>query len=219
MAAEVTSSKISIVLIDDHQVFREGLRAVLVAQPDLTVVGEAGDGASAYALVEANAPDVALVDIALPGVHGIAVAREFKRRAPRCRVLILTAGGMPDSVEEASAAGVAGYALKTQSAESIVDAIRVIARGETYWPAELGDRNGGGGARSGSASLETLSRREREIFDLIVIGHSNESISKTLHISVKTVETHRASINRKLGVHSTAELVRFAATHRLLTTA
>jgi DNA-binding NarL/FixJ family response regulator len=217
MPTETTSTKISIVLIDDHQVFRQGLRAVLAAQPDLTVIGEAGDGASAYALVEANPPDVALVDISLPGVHGIVVARELKRRAPRCRVLILTAGGMPDSVEEASAAGVAGYALKTQSAESIVDAIRVVARGEVYWAPELGDR-GHAAPRGGSASLDALSRREREIFDLIVIGNSNEAMSQSLHISVKTVETHRASINRKLGVHSTAELVRFAATNRLLTT-
>lgn len=209
---------IRVLLIDDHQIFREGLRAMLAMEAGIAVSGEAKDGATAYALLDAASPDVALVDLALPGVHGIAVARELKRRAPRCKVLILTAGELPDGAGEAFAAGVAGYVLKTESASTIVGAIRQVAKGESYWANEQPQAKEGVD-REHYTLLEGLSRREREIFDLIVIGHSNDSICNTLRISVKTVETHRSSINRKLGVHSTAEVVRFAAKRGLLTSA
>jgi len=202
---------IRLVLVDDHRLFREGLRAVISRESDLVLAGEAGDGASAFALLESTPADVVLVDVGLPDMPGIDVARELKRRGAACRVLILTAGNTVDGAKEAHAAGACGYILKTEPASTVVQAVRTIAKGDSYWPTVAP-----GGTPAASATLTSLSRREREIFELIIVGHSNESIRQRLHISVKTVETHRTSINRKLNVHSTAELVRFAATRGLL---
>jgi DNA-binding NarL/FixJ family response regulator len=210
--------RLRLALIDDHHLFREALRSLLMTQPDLDVVGEAAEAQEAYASAEAWQADVHVVDLALPGVSGTAVVRELGRRFPSSRALILTAHRADDYVEEAFAAGARGYALKEQKAGALFEAIRAVARGELYVapslsrpPADEGRRR-----RGSATSLQDLSPREREIFDLVVAGLSNQYVAKELHISVKTVETHRAKINRKLRVHSTADLVRFAATRGLL---
>jgi two-component system nitrate/nitrite response regulator NarL len=198
-----------LVLIDDHLLFREGLRGLISTEPDLAVVAEGADAREVYPLIDAEAPDIAIVDISLRGSSGIAATQEIVRRRPDCKVLILTMHANEDYAAQAFAAGASGYALKDQGMSELLEAIRVVARGGRYVAPSLPAR-----VLEGERTvhpLGALSPREREVFDLIVQRQSNRDISNYLCISIKTVETHRASINRKLGAHSTADLVRLAA--------
>jgi two-component system response regulator NreC len=209
-------------LVDDHQLFRQGLRTILAKEGDLTVVGEASDAREAYQLVVDAHPDVVVLDVSLPGVNGIAATRELVRREPHAHVLMLSMHSSEDYVAQALAAGATGYALKDQSAGEVVDAIRAVARGQAYLSPKISRfvvedylrLRRGDTARTGP--LAALSVREQEIFDLLVRGFSNDGIAGQLCISVKTVETHRAHILHKLHLHSIAELVRFAARHNLV---
>jgi len=214
--------KVRLVLIDDHTLFREGLHAILEREPDLEIVGEASDARSAYQLVEQVNPDVALVDIALPGVNGIAVTREL-RRTSTCKVLVLSMHASEDFVSQAFAAGASGYAVKDQKAHEMVDAIRAVGSGRSYLCPRISRivledsqrlRRGEPLQKDGPCMM--LSPREREVFDLLVRGFSNPRVAGELCISVKTVETHRAHILKKLRLHSMVELVRFAARHELI---
>lgn len=211
-------SVIRLLLVDDHRLFCDGLRAILSSYPDLEVVGEASDYRSAIELIEKVEFDLIVLDITLPGSNGLALLRELKRRQVRQPALILTMHQHSDMVADAFAAGAVGYALKHQSEVELVEAVRSTARRVTYLAPQLSrellpDANGGA-APPGVLSL--LSSREREIFDLIVRGHSNADIAHQLFISVKTVETHRTRIMRKLDVHNVGELIRLAARHGFL---
>lgn len=217
-------SAITVLLVDDHHLFREGLRAVLADAEDIVVCGEASTGREAFAMVDQLKPDVVTVDVTLPDGDGILATREILRRQPATRVLMLTMHGNHYYVSQALSAGAKGYALKEQRPTEILEALRAVARGETYvapqLPQELavptpGSRKGGNGATN---PLDTLSPRERDIFDLIVRGYTNTAMAETLQLSVKTIETHRAHINKKLRVHSTGELIRLAALHGLVAT-
>lgn len=217
--------KLTVLLVDDHHLFRQGLRAVLESTSDVTVCGEASTGREAFEMLDTLNPDVVTVDVTLPDGDGIAAAREILKRRPECRVLMLTMHGNHFYVSQALAAGAKGYALKEQLPNDIVDAVRAVARGETYVAPQLPQDLGipaSPGTRTPSASasltnpLNSLSPRERDIFDLIVRGHTNTAMADTLKLSVKTIETHRAHINKKLRVHSTGELIRLAALHGLV---
>ena len=207
---------IRIVLVDDHQLFRAGLRSLLAAEPAFSVVAEAGDAREAYLQIEAVEHDLVVVDVTLPGSNGIALIRELKRRLQRRPVLVLTMHQHADFVADAFAAGANGYALKLQSESEIFEAIRVTAGGGRYVAPALVDLVRSSEASPQRSVLGHLSAREREIFDLVVRGYSNAAISEELSISVKTVETHRANINRKLAVHSSTQLLRFAALRGLV---
>jgi DNA-binding NarL/FixJ family response regulator len=179
-----------IALVDDHQIFREGLRAILRGHPDLTVVAECGDARELYPLLEVAAPHVAVVDLTLRGSSGIAATEEILRRSPQCRVLVLTMHNGEEHVARAFRAGATGYAVKEQSAAEVVEAIRTVAAGRRYLapsisPAAVGTTSAGTG-------VDALTSREREIFDLILQARSN------------------------LGAHSTADLVRLAARLNIL---
>jgi len=210
------------VLIDDHRLFRDGLRAILTSYPDLQVAGEASDGRAALELIGSLSFDLIVLDITLPGSNGLAVLRELKRRGIDKPVLVLTMHQHADMVADAFAAGAVGYALKHQSESEIVDAVRTVARRVTYLAPQLSadllpdarnDRPAGAATRG---VLALLSSREREIFDLIVRGFTNVAIAKQLFISVKIVETHCTRIMRKLDVHNVGELIRLAARHGFL---
>ncbi len=205
------------VVVDDHEILRDGLRALLNGHGDVDIVGEAADARQAVKVVTEAQPDVVLLDVGLPVSNGISVAPEIMRAAPNTHILVLTMHAIHEYVLQAFAAGVHGYALKDQPADEVLEAIRTIAGGGRYLapslPRALLDVRRGGAP---TGALEGLSPREREIFDLAVRGFSNQGIADNLTISVKTVETHRAHINRKLGVHSAAELIRFAARHGLV---
>jgi two-component system response regulator NreC len=212
-----------VALVDDHQMFRDGLRAILGRERDLEVVGEAESARQAYQLLEETAPELVLVDVSLPGSSGITLTREIKRRQPRCKVLILTVHAEAEYVSLALAAGASGYALKNQSARELIEAIRTVAAEGTYLCPRISGFvvDNANRLRRGepppSGPCDALSTREREVFELLVRGYTNERIATELCISVKTVETHRAHILKKLQVHSMVDLVRFAARHSLLT--
>jgi DNA-binding NarL/FixJ family response regulator len=207
-------------LVDDHVVFREGLRGLLARDPRLEVVAEAGTAREGYAALEATKPDVVLVDVSLPGTSGIAATREMIRRQTTCRVLMLSAHHEGSFVAQSLGAGALGYVTKAQPIEEIMRAIFRVARGERYLPpgfdTEIVQQARAYRRTGGTGPLGVLSVREREIFDLVVAGHSNQDMARELCISIKTVDTHRARINRKLGLHSTADVIRFAALNGLI---
>ncbi|TMB27650.1 MAG: response regulator transcription factor [Deltaproteobacteria bacterium] len=208
---------VKLVLVDDHALFREGLRALISTQPDLRIVGEASAAPEAHPILEQTQPDVLLLDIVLPRVSGISVAREVLRRHPRQRILMLTMLTDDEHVAQALAAGVTGYSSKYVCAKELFSAIRMVARGETYLAPGISrdvptdylrkqDEK-----RLPDTPLLSLTAREREIFELVVNGLSTTKIAAQLSISARTVETHRGRIIRKLGVHSATDLVRLAA--------
>ena len=216
------NADLRLVLIDDHKVFREALRALLGTYPGIAVVGEADDARTGYPVVEQTRPDVVVLDIMLPGIDGVAAAREILRRVPETKVLVLSASAHMDRVREALSSGISGYAGKDQSADELVAAVRRVAEGGRYlaprFEAQITDVVPGAKGNGKTEPLQLLSPREREIFDLIIRGFSNEAIARELSISAKTVETHRAHINKKLRVHSTGELIRLAALYGLVAT-
>jgi DNA-binding NarL/FixJ family response regulator len=207
---------IRIVLVDDHQLFRAGLRSLLAVEPTFEVVAEAGDAREACQRVETVEHDLVIVDVTLPGSNGIALIRELKRRQKRRPILVLTMHQHADFVVDAFAAGANGYALKLQSEAEIFEAIRVAAGGGRYVAPAVAALVRGSDVVPQRSLLSSLSAREREIFDLLVRGYTNAEVAKQLFISVKTVETHRTRILRKLDVHNIGDLVRLAARHGLI---
>jgi DNA-binding NarL/FixJ family response regulator len=208
--------KTTIAMVDDHPLFRQGLRALLEQEPDPCVVGEADDARRAYSIVEAKQPDVIVLDISLPGVDGVVATRELQRRAPGSKILILTMHEEPALASRALAAGAVGYAVKSEPPASVLRAVRSTSRGERFVTDNLSGASVTDDETGANALLSALSQREREVFHLLVRGFSNHRVAKELCISVKTVETHRTHIHHKLGVHSVAELLRLAARHGLL---
>ena len=209
----------TVALIDDHPVYREGLRAVLASQNDMRVVAEAADAQEGYAAVEAARPDLVLIDVALPGPDGISAARELIRRDPARRLLMVSMRVEEHVVADAMAAGALGYAGKDQPVLELLHAVRTVAEGRTYLPPRFSQQQIEARLRRGrNGPLGILSAREREVFDLLVQGLTNEEVSGQLGISRRTVETHRGRILRKLRVHSAVELIRLAAKHGLLGT-
>lgn len=214
-----------VVLVDDHTAFRESFKIALWHQASISVVGEAAGARQVYPLVEAEKPDLVVADLMLKDTDGVSVARELNRRGVSSRIMILTMHGNPMFVRDAFDAGVVAYAIKEQPLAEIIAAMRMAAAGERYLAPSLGQiplPRARGGAPAATepgdlAGIEQLSRREREIFGRIIQGLSSRDIAQSLCISLKTVETHRSHINRKLGVHSPAELIRLAALKGLLT--
>ena len=207
----------TVALVDDHGLFREGLRNVL-ASTEFEVVSEAADGVGAQMIASTVQPSIMTIDVSLGSIDGITVARAVMDLSPKTRVLMLTMHTGEFFVSRALGAGVRGYATKIQPTSEIMAALRMVARGEIYVPPQYvhlvtGSRSK---ERGGAPPLELLSAREREVFSLIIQGASNVAIATSLSISVKTVETHRIHINKKLLVHSTGELMRLAAVYGLL---
>jgi two-component system response regulator NreC len=209
----------NIILLDDHRAFRDTFRIAVWQEAAISVAGEASTAREGIPMVEANRPDLLVADLMLSDTDGISLVRELRRRGDSTKVMLLTAHGNGLFVRDAFDAGVTAYALKEQSLSEIVEAMKKAAAGERYVAPQLGAvpsaGRSGGGDHSG---LDQLSRREREIFGRIIQGLSSRDIAQTLCISLKTVETHRSHINRKLGVHSPAELIRLAALKGLLAT-
>jgi len=199
-------------LIDDHPLFREGLAGAIQAEPDLEVVGQAGSLDELRALAPQAEPDVAIVDLLMPSVSGIGVTRELYDLLPRCRVLGLSAVVDAAAIAEMLRAGASGFALKTQPAPDILDAVRRTAAGDSYLPPSVSreavDAELAGGA---PPSLAQLTKREREIFELMIRGYSNPQIASQLFISLRTVETHRHRIVKKVCARSIVEMQRLAA--------
>ncbi len=207
-------SAITVLLADDHHVVREGLRALLEDTEDIQVVGEAGDGLETLRLAEGLRPHVLVVDLMMPGLGGLEITRQVRRRVPETRIVILSMYAEEGYVLQALRSGAAGYVLKGASARDLLHGVREAAAGRRYLSPPLSDR-----AvevyleRSREAAgdpWETLTGREREIFALAAQGWTNPAIAEKLSISARTVESHRASLMRKLGLRGQADLIRLA---------
>src|SRR5688500_11626862 len=208
---------IRIALADDHNVVRQGLRALLEGVKDFRVVGEARDGKEMVELVTRERPDVALVDVAMPSLNGVEAARRIVRDMPQVKVLVLSMYTGEEYVREALAAGASGYLVKDSAADELTEAIRIVARGERYLSpaiAHLAGKTSSGG----QSPLDRLTTREREVLQLIAEGNSNKEIAARLALSVKTIEAHRTNLMAKLDIHDTASLTRFAIARGLVST-
>ncbi len=201
-----------IFLVEDHPLFRMGVRQSLAAYAEFTVVGEAGNARDAFAAIDTQPPDIVVMDVSLPGMDGVIATREIRRRAPRTRVLLLSVHDQISDVLEALDAGASGYALKTEGTEALVAALRAIVRNDRYVAPTLAPLLGSYESRRKRPidALSILSLREREVFRLAADCLLTREIARELCISRKTVDTHLYRIHRKLGLRTSAELVRLA---------
>lgn len=213
-------NKIRVVVADDHAVLRAGLRLLINTQPDLEVVGEAGDHRQALELSRNLRPNVLTLDMSMPAGNGIQVIQTLARELPEIRVLVLTMHDDPAYFRMALASGAVGYVCKTAADSELLTAIRSVAQGKVYTQLELSADNSAGWATvmggSGRSPLEQLSEREQEVLQLLAQGFTNQAIADRLHLSVKTVESYRARLLTKLRMKSRAELTQFALESGLL---
>ncbi|MET0645951.1 MAG: response regulator transcription factor [Pyrinomonadaceae bacterium] len=204
----------TILLADDHRIVRQGLRALLAGEADFEVVGEADDGREALDLVKRLSPDVLVLDLMMPGLNGLEVARQLPRQSPGVRVVVLSMHDDEGFVLEALANGVSGYVLKDSNSSDLVHAVREVAAGRRYLSPPLSDRAIEAyqeRAKVGTLDKhETLTAREREVLQLSSEGHTNSEIAARLGISTRTAETHRSHVMHKLGLHTQSELIRYA---------
>jgi DNA-binding NarL/FixJ family response regulator len=216
-----------VLLADDHTLVRAGIRVLLTALPEVDSVVEAGDGQQALALLLATRPDVALIDIGMPGLNGLELAARVAREAPETRLVILSMHGTPAHVAQALRTGVVGYVLKDAAADELPVLLRAVMRGETYLSPAISkhvvngflgrttgseaEKGGDGGAPPAALTgPDGLTPRQREILQLVAEGQSTKDVAQLLDLSVKTVETHRGQIMERLGIHDLAGLVRYA---------
>jgi len=200
--------EISVVLADDHRILREGLLAMLAAEEGLCIVAQAADGVEALEQIREHTPRVAVLDYAMPGLDGIAVIEELRRQPLETAVVLLTMHKERSLARRALEAGADSVVLKDDAFADLARAIRVVAEGGSFLSPGF---EAAGAPQQRPARLDhDLSRREREVLAWIARGHSNREVARELCISVKTVETHRSNIMRKLDVHTTAELTRYA---------
>jgi two-component system, NarL family, response regulator NreC len=208
-----SSEKVTVVLADDHAVVRSALRLMLEREPDIEVVAEAGDSESATRYVNGHRPRVLILDINMPGGSGLAVIPTIREQSPETEIVVLTMQDETAFAREALQAGVLGYILKEAASEELVKAVRMAAEGRTYLQPELGARLA---AEPDTAMPDDLSERELEVLRLIALGHTNNEIAEQLYLSVRTVESHRAHIQQKLGMTTRSELVRYAIDRGLI---
>jgi DNA-binding NarL/FixJ family response regulator len=208
-----------ILLADDHSLVRAGIRALLQALPGVEVVGETGDGVAALDSVRRNPPDAILLDITLPGLNGLEVAARIERLDVPTRVLMLSMHASPEYAARAFAAGAAGYLNKDSAFDELAAALDAIFAGRRYLcraiDADQVDEYSRR-ATPGESEIEMLTPRQRQILQMMTEGHGTRAIAERLSLSVKTVETHRAQIMQRLGIHDLPGLVRYAIRHGLL---
>lgn len=208
--------RISVLLVEDHQIVREGLRMILETENDIEVIGEATNGRQAVALVKKLSPDVVVMDIAMPQLNGIEATRQIKEDFPGTHVIILSAHGDDAYIEKATSIGAAGFLLKQTSAHVLSTAIRTVEKGDTYFSPYIAkklrhlrnislNRNG-----KTKAATTSLTPRETEVLQLIAEGAANKQIAAELGISIKTVEKHRSNVMKKTDIRDTAGLTRYA---------
>jgi two-component system, NarL family, response regulator NreC len=209
-----------ILLVEDHSLVRSGIRALLESNPDVKVVGEAGDGREAVELCKTLQPEVVLMDVAMPGLNGVEATRQLNSAQPEIRVVMLSMYGDRQYVLEAIKAGAAGYLLKSAAHSELLTAIHSVVQGRRYLSPPLAEMVMDDYAKKGHGpqpltELDKVSAREREVLQLIAEGKASSEVATILHISVRTVDTHRYNIMEKLNIHSIAGLTKFAIRHGL----
>ncbi len=209
-------SKIRILLADDHAVVRQGFRMILDAQPDMEIIGEAGNGREAIEKAETLNADVVVMDVAMPELNGIEATRRLAASSPRTRVLALSMHKDSVYVREILRAGARGYLLKDAIDRDLLDAVRAVARGEGYISPAVSEAVLTDYRRHVTNPIDLLTSREREVLQLIAEGKTNKEIANGLNLSVYTIDAHRGRIMEKLNLHSTGELVRFAVRNGLI---
>ena len=214
--------KLRILLADNHPVVVKGLRSLLETQPGWQVCGEAGDGQEAVTKANELKPDVVVIDVSMSRLNGLEAARRIQRSIPETEVLVLTVHESEEMVREALAAGVRGYLLKSDPSDELIDAIRTLTQHKPFLSNRVSHKlEGGRSWPAASANRKTLpddplTTREREVVQLLAEGKSTKDIAKALGISLKTAETHRANIMRKLDIHSISQLVRYAIRNNIV---
>ena len=211
-------STIRVLVADDHSLVRAGIRSLIENVEGAEVVAETGDGHEALRLIEQQRPNVALLDVAMPGLNGIEVAARAAKIAPACRVIILSMYATQEYVRRALQVGAAGYLLKDAGVAELEGAIKAVARGEMFLSPAVSKSVIEGYVRPVTAvsELDRLASRHREILQLIAEGQTTKEIAEKLKIGVRTVETHRAELMARLDIHDVAGLVRFAIRHGLI---
>jgi two-component system response regulator NreC len=208
---------IRLLIIDDHQLVRSGLRRLLEAEEDFTVEDEAGTAYDAVRLARLHKPDVILLDVVMPGGSGLDAIPEIREAAPDAKIVTLSMQDDPSYVRQAFASGANGYVLKEAADDELLAAVREVAAGGNYVDPQLGARLAAADATAAAdAAVDPLSDREHEVLRLLALGHTNQEIAQMLFISVRTAETHRARIMQKLRISTRAELVRYAIDHGVL---
>ena len=222
MQGDAVTDAIRVLIVDDHAVVREGIRHVLSSDGAFDVVGEASGGVAAIELAESLTPDVVVLDLTMPDMHGLEVAERIRKSVPDTAILILSIHDHPEYVLRSIQAGTQGYLRKDSSPTELRSAIRAVHEGGTFFSAAAAKHLPGALGRRGSdepaqSSGESLTPRERDVLVEIAQGHTNKEIAATLGVSVRTVESHRESLLKKLGVKGTAGLTRYAISAGLLT--
>lgn len=212
-----------VVVADDHEVVRKGLRSILEEQPGWEVTGEASDGREAVDKVKSLRPDVSVVDVGMPGLNGLEATRQMLRNDPQTRVLILTMHESDPLIREVLDAGARGYLLKSDASRDLVSAVDAIRKNKTYFTARVAQMVLDGYLDKKPRAVEQsdvppsrLTPRQREIVQLLAEGKSSKEVAVALNLSVKTAETHRANIMRRLNCHSVSELVRYAIRNNII---
>jgi DNA-binding NarL/FixJ family response regulator len=209
---------ISVFVADDHAIVRDGLVALLRVHPDIEIVGTAGNGSDAVAKVLQARPRVVILDISMPGLSGIEVARQVTAALPETRIVMLSMHSSSQYVFQALEAGARGYLLKESASAEIADAVRAVDRGQRYLSRKAAEIVAQGiSERQGGNALDALSRREREVLRLVADGHSSAKIGELLHLSPKTVDSYRSRLMQKLQVNQLAGLIKFAIQHGVTT--
>lgn len=215
-------SKMKVLIVDDHVIVREGLRALLETQPDIKIVGEAANGQEALNKVVEVKPDIVLMDITMPGINGLEATRQIKQRNPDVKILVLTVHEGDEYFFKMLTAGASGYFVKGGSSSELVSAMRIVRQGDVYlYPTVakklLGEYLQRVRTGNNKKDYNGLTNRERQVLKLIAEGDSNQKIAELLVLSPTTVQTHRTHIMAKLGIHNRTELVKYAIKHGFIT--
>lgn len=208
-------ANITVILVEDHEVIREGLRAIIRSQADIQIVGEASNGREAVTLTRKLAPDVVVMDIAMPTLNGLEATREIVRMMPGIKVLALSSYDDLECVRQMTDAGITGFLSKRSAANHFVEAIRAVRAGRTFCSPEIAKRLQE--SRSAAAQADELTEREREALEFIAQGLRNKEVAVAMGISIKTVEKHRQSVMNKLNIHESAGLTRYALAKGMVT--
>lgn len=210
-------SKKSIVIIDDHPLFREGIKAIIARDPQFEVVGEAGDGTEGLRLAKKLSPDLFIIDLSLPDKNGISLLRDIKDFLPGSQVMIVSMHSKMHYIAEAFQAGAAGYVVKESASDRLLEGLNVINKGEYFLDSSISPQvvkkliEAPTKTKITDSAYRALTPREQEVMRLVAEGISKKEIAKMLFISIKTVENHRTNIMKKLGFHSTMDIIRYAA--------
>jgi DNA-binding NarL/FixJ family response regulator len=212
-------NKTTVLLAEDHVIVRQGLRSLLSAEPDIEVVGEAGNGRQAVQMARELKPDIVVMDIGMPLLNGLEATSQIVGEALPTKVLILSSYSDDEYVHQLAGAGAAGYLIKQTAASELISAVRQIAKGNAYFSPSILKRlldlyrDSGAKGRTGGTGTEPLTSREQEVLQMVAEGHVNKQIASTLNLSIKTVEKHRQQLMDKLNIHDIAGLTRYAIAH------